>query len=133
MTDVVTAAVIRLEAQGWPEPVYAHRLWGAPEPGSAVVVVTLGSDWAAMRTSAAAPVLRVQVYAAPSADQDDAETIAIEVADRVRAVLHRPQGGATYWADLRVISSLCAGSGLAEVEGHESWRVRSLTFEVQVA
>ena len=131
--NLVTAAVTRLQAEGWAVPIYGWRRWHDPEPGSAVVVVTMSSDWAAMRTTAEAPVLRVLTYAAPTDKQDDAEAVAIEVADRVRAVLHRPQGGAPSWAGVRVLSSLHSGSGLAELEGHEGWYVRTLTFEVQVA
>jgi len=128
--NLVTAAVTRLQAEGWAEPVYAWRRWHDPQPGSAVVVLTMADDWSAMRTTAEAPVLRVLTTAAPHDGQDDAEAIAVEVADRVRAVLHRPQGGAPVWGAVRVISSMHAGSGLAEVEGHEGWFVRSLVFDV---
>ena len=133
MTDIATAAVIRLESQNWPQPIYAHRRWRDPVPGSAVIVLSASDDWTAMRTTAEAPTLRAMVYAAPTVGQDNAEGIAITVANKVRKALHRPEGGAQTWAGVWVLSVMHVGSGLFEVEGHESWRVRSLTFEVQVA
>lgn len=130
--NLPTAAVLRLQAEGWPEPIYAWRRWDGPEQGSAVIVLTEADTWTAGRTSAAYPTLRVLVTAAPTGQQDDAEAIAVEVAERVRTVLHRPQGGAATWGALRVLSSLLAGAGgPGGVEGHESWVVISQTYEVQ--
>lgn len=109
----------------------AHRRWTDPEPGQCVVVVTETDDWSPMRTTAQAPTIRVLIYAAPSPGQDDAEAIALAAGDRVRAVLHRPQGGAPTWAGIRVLNCMHVGSSLGEPEGRPDWRLRSLTFEVQ--
>lgn len=130
--NLATAAVVRLRAEGWEEPIFAWKRWASPEPGHAVIVCSLADDWTAGRTSAAYPLLRVLTYAAPD-DQQTAEAVAVEVSERIRTVLHRPQGGAPYWGTLRVLSSLQAGAGApAEVLGHEGWVVRSLTFEVEI-
>lgn len=129
MTSIVTGAVIALEAAGFTD-VFAWRRWTDPAQGEAALVITSSDDWAAIRTTAEAPTLRVLVYANPTADQDDAEEIAVEVAGRVRSVFHRPQGGSVTWGGHRVLSSQHVGSALLEVEGHPSWRVRILTFEV---
>jgi hypothetical protein len=130
MTNVVTAGVIRLEAAGLSE-VFAWRRWRDPQPGAAVIVLSAADDWSSTRTSALLPQLQAQVYAAPTEGQADAEAIALRVADKVRQALHRVAGGFEWWGDARVLSSQHVGSSLAEVEGHEDWRVRGLVFEVQ--
>ena len=129
MTNIVTAAVIRLEAAGLTE-VFAWRRWRDPQPGAAVIVLSASDDWSSTRTSAELPALRCQVFAAPTEGQADAEAIALTVAGTVRQTLHRVAGGLEWWGDLRVFSSQHVGSSLAEVEGHPDWRVRGLVFEV---
>jgi hypothetical protein len=132
VTDLAHAAAVRLEAEDWPWPVLAHRRWIDPGPGAAVLVLSAGDDWSATRTTAELPILKAMIYPAPSEEQEDAEEIALAAGDQVRSVLHRVAGGVDHWADLRILSSLHVGSGLAEVEGQDGWRVRTLIFEVQV-
>ncbi|WP_091184451.1 hypothetical protein [Microlunatus flavus] len=127
---IVLAVVAELTARGIPD-VLAHRRWIDPEPGGSVVVVRSDSTWTYGSTSAEFPTVAALIYSAPSASQDDAETVGEPVAADVRAVLHRVQGGAVTWSGQRVLSSQHVGASLAQPEGHPDWRVRVLTFEVQ--
>lgn len=135
--DIATAAVIRLQAEGWPAAEvsgnFAHRRWSDPQPGAAVIVLSSSDDWSSTRTSALLPSLRVAVYACPTEGQQDAEAIALYVAGMVRQALHRVAGGVEQWGEVRTLSCQHVGSSLSEVEGHPSWRVRTLTFEVHCA
>lgn len=139
--NIVQATVARLAEENWTgllvgapiQPaLFAWRRWHDPLPGRAVIVVTSPDDWTAGRTSAQYPTVRAMVVASPHEGQEDAEAIAVTVGDKVRSALHTPEHGLIAWDGLRVISSMLVGSSMAEVEGHEAWRVRTLTFEVEV-
>lgn len=130
MSNIVTGVVEALSLADVGAEVLAWRRWHDPEPGDSVVVVTSLDDWSSTRTSAEVPTIRVAIYSAPDDGQENAESVGFTVATAVRAVLHRPQGGAVFWGDARVLQSYQVGGSLAEVEGHETWRVRILTFEV---
>ena len=45
-------------------------------------------------------------------------------------VTDRAQDGQEYWGDCQTLFSLHVGSGLSEDEGHNGWRMVTLTFEV---
>ena len=130
--DIVTAVCVHLEEVGITGAL-AHRRFQDPEPGGSVIVVTSESTWAAGPTSAEFPLLKVLTYSAPSDGQANAEEVGHQVTRDIRRALHVMDGHAHTWGDCRVIGSQHVGSSLAPAEGHEDWRVRVLTFEVETA
>lgn len=84
---IVAGVVAELTAQGL-TGVLAHRRWLDPVAGSSVVVVTSESTLAAGTTSAEYWLVKVLVYNAATADQDDAEQVSEPVAAAIRRALH---------------------------------------------
>jgi hypothetical protein len=114
-------------------PIYADRRWRDPEPGHSVIVVSEAGIWSAGRNTAESPAVRVSIYSAPSEDQDDAESVGEPLARQLRQALHIPYNIRETWGNEEVLGSTHVGSsGPSEAEGHEDWRVRSLTFELSI-
>ena len=129
---IVAGVVAHLTAQGV-QDVLAHRRWVDPVAGGSVVVVTSESTWAAGTGSAEYPLVKVLIYSASSPGQEDAESVGEPVADAVRRALHVLDGHAHQWGDVRVIASQFVGASLADVEGRDELRVRTVAFEMQTA